>query len=185
MKIALLYRGLAAVIIGMATPTGIALAAGEGGHGHGAGHHGEIGQPGDAAAANRTIEVVMHDNYYEPESISVKEGETVRFVIHNRGELVHEFNIGTSEMHMAHHMEMQMMVDHGVLEADRINWDAAKAMQDSMGHGMHEEPNSALLAPGDSAEIVWTFPKHAELEFACNVPGHYDAGMTGDIKLTH
>ena len=54
-----------------------------------------------------------------------------------------------------------------------------------MGHGMHDEPNSVLLEPGKSAEIVWKFPEHAELEFACNVPGHYDAGMQGPIKLSH
>ena len=78
-----------------------------------------------------------------------------------------------------------MMVEHGVLEPDRINWDAARKMQATMGHGMHNEPNSALLEPGKSAEIVWTFPKHATLEFACNVPGHYGAGMVGKIMLTH
>ncbi len=80
---------------------------------------------------------------------------------------------------------MAMMVDHGVLEADKINHDVAKSMQASMGHGMHDEPNSALLEPGKSAETVWTFPEHAEIEFACNVPGHYDGGMVGEIKLTH
>jgi uncharacterized cupredoxin-like copper-binding protein len=80
---------------------------------------------------------------------------------------------------------MMMMVEHGVLEADRINWNAAKKMQASMGHGAHNDPNSALLEPGQSGEIVWTFPEHATLEFACNVPGHYDAGMMGEINLTH
>jgi uncharacterized cupredoxin-like copper-binding protein len=54
-----------------------------------------------------------------------------------------------------------------------------------MGHGMHNEPNSLLLEPGKSGEIIWKFPKHAKLEFACNVPGHYDAGMMGEIKLSH
>ena len=160
-----------------------ALAAGSHGHGHGEGS--EIGMPGDPGKVSRTVTVTMHDNYYEPESISVKEGETVRFVIKNEGSLVHEFNIATGAMHKAHGPEMMMMVEHGVLEPDRINWEAAKAMQKSMGHGMHDEPNSKLLEPGKSGEIVWSFPKHANLEFACNVPGHYDAGMVGKIKLTH
>lgn len=151
------------------------------GHGHGAG----IGAPGKTAMASRTVEVVMHDNYFEPESITVKEGETVRFVVRNAGDLVHEFNIATAAMHAAHRPEMMMMVEHGVLEADRINHEAARAMQAKMGHGMHDEPNSVLLEPGKTAEMVWTFPRHAELEFACNVPGHYDAGMMGEIKLTH
>jgi uncharacterized cupredoxin-like copper-binding protein len=142
------------------------------------------GKPGKKSAASRTINVTMHDNYYEPAEIEVKAGETVRFVVTNKGQLVHEFNIGTMKMLTEHAAEMQMMVDHGVLEADRINWDAAKAMQKSMGHGMHTMPNAALLEPGKTAEIVWQFPKDAGIEFGCTVPGHYDAGMVGTFRLT-
>jgi len=152
---------------------------------HGHGNKAAIGQPGKAANAKRTIQITMHDNYYEPEKIKLKEGETIRFIVKNSGALVHEFSIATAEMHKAHTPEMMMMVEHGVLKADSINWDAAKKMQASMGHGMHNEPNSLLLEPGKSGEIIWHFPKHATLEFACNVPGHYDAGMTGKIELGH
>jgi len=182
----LLALAAAAYLASASTP---ALAAGNHGrHGQGSGHHGAaagIGQPGKADEATRTITVTMHDNRYEPESLTIQEGETVKFIIRNQGELVHEFNIATAAMHKAHAPEMMMMVEHGVLEPDRINWEAAKRMQARMGHGMHEEPNSALLEPGESAEIVWHFPEHATLEFACNVPGHYEAGMVGQIKLVH
>lgn len=152
------------------------------GPGHGAT---EAGEPGKASAVSRTITVTMGDNFYEPETISVKEGETIRFVVKNEGTLVHEFNIGTAKMLMDHAPEMQMMVDHGVLEADRINHEAAKAMQASMGHGEHKMPNAALLEPGQTGEVVWKFPEHAEIEFGCTVPGHYEAGMVGEFKLTH
>jgi len=155
------------------------------GHAHGHGGMTETGGPGDPSLVTTTIDVVMYDNYYEPEEIAVKEGETVRFIIKNAGNLVHEFNIATAAMHEAHGPEMAMMVDHGVLQPDHINWDAAKAMQATMGHGMHEEANSILLEPGQSGEIIWEFPEHIELEFACNIPGHYDSGMMGEINLTH
>ena len=171
---------VAALTIQIAT-TMPALAAGtHGGHGKES-----AGIPGKKSNVTRTINVVMYDNYYEPEDISVKEGETVKFVITNKGEFVHEFNIGTSKMLIDHAPEMQMMVDHGVLEADRINWEVAKKMQKEMGHGMHDAPNTALLEPGKTAEVIWQFPDHAELEFGCTVPGHYDAGMVGNFKLTH
>ena len=152
-----------------------------------AGGHGksEAGEPGKSSDVTSTIEVVMYDNYYEPESISVKEGETVRFIVKNAGTLVHEFNIGTAKMLEDHAPEMQMMVDHGVLEADKINHDVAKKMQASMGHGMHEMPNSALLEPGKTGEVIWKFPEHAELEFGCTVPGHYESGMVGEFSLSH
>lgn len=171
----------AAVAAALITPLLAASAFAGEGHGDGS----AAGKPGKASDATTTIEVTMYDNYYAPENISVKEGETVRFIIRNAGGLVHEFNIGTADQHEAHAPMMQMMVDHGVLEADKINHDVGKAMQASMGHGMHHEPNSALLEPGKTAEIVWTFPAHAEIEFACNVPGHYDGGMVGEIELTH
>jgi uncharacterized cupredoxin-like copper-binding protein len=115
----------------------------------------------------------------------VEAGETVRFVVTNAGDLVHEFIIGTAAMHAEHQDEMQMMVEHGVLKADHIDRQAAQHMQATMGHGMHDEPNSLLLEPGKTAEIAWSFPSDAsvDLEFACNVPGHYDAGMQGEIEL--
>lgn len=157
-------------------------------HAFAAGGHGmdQAGQPGDPAAATRTVEVVMHDNYYEPEAIAVAPGETVIFSITNAGSLVHEFNIGTAEMHAAHMPEMQMMVDHGVLMPDHIDHNMADKMSDSMGHDMHHNvPNSALLEPGQSAELVWTFPEGGEvvIDFACTVPGHYDAGMMGSFSM--
>jgi uncharacterized cupredoxin-like copper-binding protein len=174
---------LAGISICASAVLSLSLAAGEHSGGHGGHHSNAAGAPGEAAQVSRTVDVVMYDNYYEPESITVQAGETIRFVVRNDGELVHEFNIGTAAMHAAHQDEMMMMVDHGVLEPDRINHDAAKAMQASMGHGMHEEPNSVLLEPGDSAEIVWVFPDDGEIEFACNVPGHYDAGMQGYFSI--
>lgn len=184
MTIRILCRAFApAALMIAALSTAPALAAGThaGGHGHGS----PAGQPGKAAAASRTIEVAMYDNYYEPEEVTVKAGETVRFLVTNKGQLVHEFNVGTPSMHADHQDEMMMMVEHGVLEADRVNMEAAKAMQASMGHGMHNDPNSVLLEPGKTGEVVWTFPEDASvtLEFACNVPGHYDAGMQGEIEL--
>jgi uncharacterized cupredoxin-like copper-binding protein len=176
-------RALVAATIALALPAAGSPAFAAGGHGNGGAAN--IGKPGKASDVTRTINIVMKDNFYEPENLTLKEGETVRFVIKNEGEFVHEFNIATAEMHIAHQPEMMMMVEHGVLEPDRINWNAAKKMQVTMGHGMHNEANSALLEPGKIGEIIWTFPKHAKLQFGCNIPGHYDAGMQGEIKLSH
>lgn len=157
-----------------------AYAAGE----HGGHHGGEaVGEPGKAENVSRTIDVTMMDNYYEPESIAVEPGETIRFRVKNEGALVHEFNIGTADMHEAHQKEMQMMVEHGVLKGDRIDHEMME-MDMGNGHSMkHDDPNSVLMEPGESKEIIWTFTEAADLEFACNVPGHYQAGMYGDIEF--
>ena len=179
-----MLKSVAVIALAVAPPSMLSSTVNAAGS-HGTDHAAKIGTPGKPESATRTITITMYDNYYEPEGLTIKEGETVRFVIENKGEFVHEFNIATGDMHRAHAPEMMMMVEHGVLEADKINWDAAKKMQASMGHGMHDEPNSLLLEPGKSGEIIWTFPEHAKLEFACNVPGHYDAGMIGNIMLVH
>jgi uncharacterized cupredoxin-like copper-binding protein len=181
-----LTGALVAAALSVALPAALSPASAAPGHADDGAHHlSAHGEPGDAAEASRTVNVVMHDNYYEPEDITVAAGETVLFKVRNEGAFVHEFNIGTSAMHAAHKDEMTMMVDHGVLLPDRIDEEAAQAMQAAMGHGAHDDPNSVLLEPGQSGEVVWTFANDADvaLEFACNVPGHYDAGMVGELRL--
>ena len=143
------------------------------GDGHAHGHGNAAGEPGKKADVTRTLNIDMTENRYSQEKITVKAGETIRFVIHNKGQLVHEFNIGTPAMHKGHQKEMMMMVDHGVLEADKINHAKME----------HNGPNSVLLEPGKSGEIVWKFSKAGTFEIACNVPGHYDAGMVGELTV--
>lgn len=163
-------------------PTG-SWAAGSGDHTHGHDMMKMVGQPGNEADVSRTIEVSLEDNYYEPEEITVMPGETIRFVLKNNGEFVHEFNIGTPDMHAAHQDEMAMMFDHGILEHDKINHHMM-GMDMGGGHMMsHDDPNSKLLAPGETAEIIWKFTEEGTLEFACNIPGHYDAGMAGMFRF--
>ena len=160
-----------------------------------AGSHGgaqpAIGKAGDASSVTRTVQVTMHDNYFDIEKLAVKPGETIRFVITNAGEFMHEFNIGTNAMQAAHKKQMAMMMEHGVLEPDRINQEKmnmAMSMDVNMDDGRamrHDDPNSVLLEPGKSAEIVWKFPDlaGAQLQFACNIPGHAESGMVGNIRF--
>lgn len=162
-------------------------AADDGGQHGDAGHHGDgmamIGEAGDAADAARTVNISMIDNFFEPESLEFAAGETIRFVVTNDGSVVHEFNIGTAAMHAAHQEKMMMMVEHGAIEIDRINHEVMNMDMD--GHVMsHDDPNAILLEPGDSGEVIWKFSQTTALEFACNVPGHYDSGMMGDISVT-
>lgn len=169
---------LAVASLGLAAPA-LGGAGGDKGHAHAA----AIGLPGIPAEAQRTVEVVMADNYYEPEQLVVSPGETVKFVVRNAGSLVHEFNLGTAEMHGKHQAEMRMMLEHGVIEFDKIHRERMR-MDMGGGHVMdHDEPNSVLLEPGESIEVTWKFSGSAKIEFACNMPGHYESGMVGQIAL--
>lgn len=119
------------------------------------------GIAGDAKAGVRTIRVSMNDRMrFTPETIRVRQGETVRFVVKNDGTLMHEFVLGTREAHEAH---AALMTKYPNME--------------------HDEPYMAHVAPGASAELVWTFNRAGEFGFACLIAGHYQAGMIGTVRV--
>ena len=142
-----------------------------------------IGEKGKLSEVNRTIEIKMYDNYFEPSKIIVKKGETIKFFVSNYGELVHEFNIATKEMHIKHQPEMMKMVEHEILLADRIDKEKMKEMAKKDHSMAHSHSNSVLLEPNQSAELIWKFSYDKNLEAACNVPGHYEVGMVANIKI--
>ena len=119
------------------------------------------GIAGDAGAAKRSIDVGMADNMrFTPDRIAVKQGETLRFVIRNRGNVMHEFVIGTKAENEKH---AALMVKFPNME--------------------HDAPYMAHVAPGKTGEIVWTFNRSGDFEFACLIAGHYGAGMKGRITV--
>uniref|UniRef100_UPI0039839A03 copper-resistant cuproprotein CopI n=1 Tax=Pseudomonas chlororaphis TaxID=587753 RepID=UPI0039839A03 len=149
----------------------------------------DFGQPAPAAKASRSVEVVMGDMSFNPKALEIKAGETVRFVLINKGQLLHEFNLGNAAMHAEHQQEMLKMQQSGMLTPTGMQALDHGAMghgsMAGMDHGMrHDDPNSVLVEPGKQAELTWTFSKSGSLEFACNIPGHYQAGMVGKLTVT-
>ena len=141
-----------------------------------------IGEKGKANEVDRVIEVKMYDNFYEPNEFKIKKNETIKFIVHNYGELVHEFNIATKKMHLKHQPEMMKMAENGILLADKIDKKKMKELSKEDHSMSHSHANSVLLEPNKSAEIIWKFNTDADLEAACNVPGHYEAGMIAKIN---
>ena len=141
-----------------------------------------IGEKGKSSEITRTITIKMYDNYYEPTEINVKKNETVKFIVFNVGELVHEFNISTKEMHIKHQPEMMMMVENEILLPDRIDKEKMKQIAKKNPSMGHSHSNSVLLSPGEKGELVWKFNNKVKLEAACNVPGHYEVGMIAKIN---
>lgn len=120
------------------------------------------GIAGDAKSVQRTLRVTMSDKMrFTPDLLTVKQGETVRLVIKNQGQLLHELVIGTPQELDAHAALMVKFPD----------------MQ-------HDEPYMAHVPPGKSGALVWTFNRPGEFKFACLIAGHYQAGMTGQIIVT-
>ncbi len=132
-----------------------------------AGDHGKaeeetaIGKPGVAARVNRTITIEMRDTMrYTPADIQVKQGETLRFIVKNLGKVKHELSLGTEKELLEHLAQMKKFPD----------------ME-------HDEPSKLTLAPGKEGQIIWQFTKAGSVNFACLMPGHYEAGMKGTVQV--
>ena len=140
-----------------------------------------IGKKGNPNNVDRVINIKMYDNYYDPNVLKVKEGETIKFIVQNLGKMVHEYNIATKEMHIKHQPEMQKLVEHGILKINKIDMVKMKEMSKKDHSLSHSHANSVIVEPNKTKEIIWKFSKNTLLEIACNVPGHYQAGMVGKI----
>ena len=124
-------------------------------------HEEAAGRPGESSEVSRTIEVTMDDTMrFAPDQLKFKVGETVRFAVSNAGNIRHEMVIGSVD-ELQEHADMM-----------RTN----PAMQ-------HAEANMITMAPGEQGDLVWQFDKPGTFDFACLVPGHLEAGMTGKIEV--
>lgn len=120
-----------------------------------------FGREGDPAKAVRTIQVDMADTMrFTPANLTIKRGETVKIVATNKGRVLHEMVIGTPEELKKHAEQMKKFPE----------------ME-------HEEAYMAHVIPGKTGEIVWQFTKAGEFEFACLIPGHFEAGMVGKVTV--
>lgn len=156
-----LSAGFAVFATSLLLSTGAVLASGThaGGHDH---HEEAIGKPGIASAVTRTVNIDMSDSMrFTPASVQVKQGETIRFVIKNSGKLKHEFVLGT-EKELKEHYEV--MKKNPEME--------------------HSDPNMVTVAADQTGEVLWQFTKAGKIDFACLQPGHYDAGMKGDVQVS-
>lgn len=119
------------------------------------------GIAGDRDQVDRTIEISMTDQMrFTPDNLHIKLGETIRFVHRNDGQIMHEFVLGTKAE----------LDKHAVLMAKFPGME-------------HDEPYMAHVAPSATSEIIWTFNKAGEFDFACLIAGHYQAGMVGRISV--
>jgi uncharacterized cupredoxin-like copper-binding protein len=97
---------------------------------------------------------------YGMQKIQVKPGEIIRFVVINKGQLRHEFALGSQEEHL------QM-----------------RAMMRQMPNMVHDSDTVITIEPGETKELVWRAPDDPNVEFSCNIPGHAESGMTGTFEL--
>jgi uncharacterized cupredoxin-like copper-binding protein len=130
--------------------------------GHGHDNSFSAGEPGDPKKPARIVQVAMGEMdgkmMFIPAKVEAKEGEQVKFMLRNNGELDHEFILATTAENLKHAETMKKNPD----------------ME-------HDDANGRQLAPKKTNEIVWKFSKAGEFEYSCLIPGHWEAGMIGTI----
>mgnify|MGYP001179142717 CR=1 FL=1 len=148
------------------------LSAAAAAHAHGERHHARPaglvvkeqkpwGIAAEATQATRTVRIDMHDTMrFTPDHLEVRQGETLRIEVRNRGKVLHELVLGT-EAELREHAELM------------------KRFPDME----HDEPYMAHVDPGKTATIVWTFNRAGEFWFGCLLPGHFEAGMVGRVTV--
>jgi len=121
----------------------------------------DFGREGDPRRVTRTVQLAMADTMrFTPADVTVKKGETIRFVVRNNGKVLHEMVLGT----------VDELKEHAAL------------MRKFPGME-HAEPHMAHVKPSTAGEIVWQFTKPGEFQFACLIPGHFEAGMVGKVTV--
>lgn len=129
------------------------------------------------ADVDRTITLDAGDMWFDPEELELAAGEVVKFEITNTGNLEHEFVIGSKEAQEEHRQMMLDMANGG--GHDMSN------MAHGEGHDMASMDMAGVtIAPGETGTLLWSVPDNVnELEYACNIPGHYESGMYGNFSL--
>jgi uncharacterized cupredoxin-like copper-binding protein len=116
--------------------------------------------------AAQTIEITLTEFGIQSPLTTFQAGQPYRFVITNAGALNHEFTI-----------------------MPPMSADAGTSME---GHSMEHMAGALLhvgedeLTPGGVVTVEFTFSEATnlgEIEFACHLPGHYEAGMFIPISV--
>jgi len=131
-----------------------------------------FGHKGESSKATRTIGIEASEIMFNMTALKVGAGETVRFVVSNKGEQPHEFTIGDGTYQELARQMMTHMTEMGMDASSSEH----TALHESAG-------NTVTLGVGETKEIVWTFTKAGAFEFSCNIPGHSEVGMKGAIEV--
>lgn len=125
-----------------------------------------IGMKAEKVNSKRAINISMREDeegnmIFEPKKLQFRQGETVTLNFVNKGETKHEFVMDTQANVLEH-----------------------KAVMEKNPDMEHADDNSLSLEPGEKGQIIWTFAKSGDFAFACLIPGHYESGMHGPLKVT-
>ncbi|EOX1770773.1 cupredoxin family protein [Vibrio cholerae] len=121
----------------------------------------DVGMPAPGAKANKVVHVILSDDMKITfkQDVTIEPNDVVQFVVMNTGKIDHEFSIGSAVEQLKH-----------------------REMMRQMGNHEHDSGSTVTVKPGKTKEL-WHFQGDNKVEFACNIPGHAEAGMVKSIEL--
>jgi uncharacterized cupredoxin-like copper-binding protein len=105
-----------------------------------------------------TVDVDVRYSRFGLDDLRVRRGTLVRFVVHNRDPINHEFVVGGASVHAAH------------------------ARGSERTHP--PVPGEVSVGAHDVGVTVYRFDRRGTVEYACHLPGHVAYGMVGEIDVT-
>ncbi|MEZ9312925.1 cupredoxin family protein [Vibrio sp. 10N.286.49.F3] len=122
----------------------------------------EVGMPATGAKPDKVVHVLLSDDMkitFKNE-VDIEPNDVVQFVVMNTGKIDHEFSIGSASEQLEH-----------------------REMMKNMGNHAHDSGSTVTVKPGKAKQMLWHFHGDNNVEFACNIPGHAEAGMVKSLTL--
>ncbi|CAK3910252.1 Copper-resistant cuproprotein CopI [Vibrio crassostreae] len=122
----------------------------------------EVGMPATGAKPDKVVHVLLSDDMKITfkNKVDIEPNDVVQFVVMNTGKIDHEFSIGSASEQLEH-----------------------REMMKNMGNHAHDSGSTVTVKPGKAKQLLWHFHGDNNVEFACNIPGHAEAGMLKKIEL--
>jgi uncharacterized cupredoxin-like copper-binding protein len=118
---------------------------------------GRAAEPRPLGPGTVTVVVDIEYSRFEPASLRVAAGTTVRFVVSNHDPISHEFIVGPPDVHRRHRNGTEPRHD--------------------------PKPGEISLGPDEQGVTTYVFDEPGVTDMACHLPGHYDYGMHGEIEV--
>ncbi|EPA0454687.1 cupredoxin family protein [Vibrio fluvialis] len=123
----------------------------------------DVGMSATGSKPTKVVHVLLSDDMkitFKKE-VDIQPNDVVQFVIMNTGKIDHEFSIGSAKEQLTHREMMRSM----------------------NGQHMHDSGSTVTVQPGKAKQLMWHFQGDNHVEFACNIPGHAEAGMVKKVTL--
>lgn len=122
----------------------------------------EVGMPAKGAKPDKVVHVLLSDDMKITfkNKVDIEPNDVVQFVVMNTGKIDHEFSIGSASEQLEH-----------------------REMMKNMGNHAHDSGSTVKVDPGKAKQLLWHFHGDNNVEFACNIPGHAEAGMVKALTL--